>query len=189
MYVNVIGTLSVYLPLYSHKFHGAAKNAGGWYDKEKKCYIFDAKSESIVRQLLMDVYGMDGTPREMFNIKMTAKREFVKYRSIELLARQIIIANKFKEPRLGKGVLLLSGKIRSGRSEKRPWTVIVEEGTELIVYDMPNTALRGDSADWTIEVHDIKPHSLDREALEAELNQIRAREKQIIEILNYNKMD
>jgi hypothetical protein len=179
------GKISVKVPYRANsKFYGAAMKAGARWDKEGKCYIFDKRSEPIARKLLMDVYGMDGTFCELINIKITAKRRIVSLISLELLTREIVKTNgQNKDARLGDGVDLLSGNYDKAVIDNK-LRIVVEKGTELIMYDMPKTVLNGDSSNWKIELYDGLPNPIDIEKLIAELKHIKNRESQIIMLLS-----
>ncbi len=181
---EVNGKLMVFTP-YCHYFVADAKKSGGKWDAVNNCWSFDSRSAGIVREILIDNYGTDGSPCELVSIIITAKNKiFGLRRSIEILGRTIARASgRDSGANVGEGVALIKGAIRSGGSVKN-WETVIDSGTELIVHDMPKTIMDFEWDDWQIEIYDVKPSTIDRKTLENELQQINARAAQIKELLN-----
>lgn len=178
------GELQVFTP-YSSDFVTQARSAGGKWSSSRKCWLFDARSMAVVKDILISCYGTDGTPCELVSIKITAKKNIIEYSAgIEIMGRPIARASgRDSGARVGDGVSLLTGVITSGGSIKN-WATKINEGTEIIMHDMPKSVLEHVFDDWNVEIYEVTPSRIDRTVLIAELQQIEARAVQIKELLD-----
>lgn len=177
------GELQVFTP-YSNEFVAKARSAGGKWSSSRTCWVFDARSIAVVKEILIDCYGTDGSPCELVSIRITAKDDiFVTCNSVEFFGRTIARANgRDSGARVGDGVAILSGSIDSGGSRAN-WKTIIAGATVFIVHDMPKTVLDYNFDGWDVELYNVIPVTIDRSALIAELQQIDARAAQIKELL------
>jgi hypothetical protein len=168
---------------YNPDFVEGIKKMGGRWDPAGKTWNIDKRNLEAARALLRDVYGMDDSPVELVSVRVTAKKDLVGHREPIILFGRVVAAARGRDTgaRLGDGVAVTHGDATSGGSMKN-WKTIIEEGTELIIHDLPKSAV---SAELDIDLDDIDyeiiaPEGDDRKAqLEKEKEQLLARIQEI----------
>jgi hypothetical protein len=139
------GQLRVRSP-YHPAFRTGAKQLGGRWDPKRGEWVFDARLRSEVRDLLIRVYGWDGTyPVRVADVRVILDRlpkecqkNWRQDRSLWLLGRELAYRPaRDAEVKPGPGVSVKAGGFPpSGGSRKYP-ALEWEEGTILQVLDVP----------------------------------------------------
>lgn len=121
---------------YNPDFNGPAKTKlGAQWDGEYWC--FDIRDQDAVLKLIEAKYGwLMGMPLVSVNIKFNEDRHFGQGPCI-LLGRVIAAATgRDSGAKLGNGVRLMDGVVKSGGSTKN-WTTEIRAGSEFVVHDVP----------------------------------------------------
>lgn len=129
--------LLVYSP-YHPNFIERAHRLGGQWDDARGARVFDCRDEDRVRKACVEVYGTDGSvPKQLFTIQAKAIEQIcVSQRCIYLAGYQIARAwSRDSGARLGDGVILLEGGIRSGGSRVN-WVTIVDAESVIELKDL-----------------------------------------------------
>lgn len=184
-----VAVVSPYLPAWTTQ----AKRLSGQWDSYDRAWLFDAREETRVRAALVECYGTDGSPvpnSDLATIRLTFASEWVESRkSLFLCGREIAGATgRDSGARLGEGVVLLSGGVRSGGSVKN-WTTIVKQGTQVELRDVPRAVAEAlqdqyETTDLVVEVLPNAPPPVDHSVLLAERARLVARLAEIDAILN-----
>lgn len=113
-----------------------ARELGGKWDGDY--WIFDARDEERVRNMVRDIFGTDGTDNPELVTVQVNMDIFPSDHTIWFVGRQIASrASRDARVRLGEGVVVVRGGFLSwGGSRKYP-TVSPEEGTTLEIRDVP----------------------------------------------------
>jgi hypothetical protein len=177
------GRLLVYSP-YCAEFVSDAKKKGGRWDSEHKAWSFDARALELVKTILIDNYGTDGTPCELVTVKVRAKKAISELQgSVAIMGRVIARATgRDSGAKLGEGVSMVSGEVKSGGSRAN-WCTWIQEGSEFLIYDMPKTILDYEWHEFDVSKYKDIREKIDRVALESELAEIEARASQIRALL------
>ena len=173
-------------------FHPAfvrrAKELGGKWDAAAKVWTFDARDEDDVRALCCEVYGTDGSPVKLVDVRITYRHAASGDRSaIYSCGREIARAwGRDSGAKLGEGVKLVEGRVRSGGSAKN-WETVIDAGSVLVLRDVPEPiALRRvcDKEDRLVEILPSAAATVDVPALQAEREKLVARMAEIDAILS-----
>lgn len=125
---------------YHPDFPAAARKLGGCWNKP--VWTFDVRDEDRVRELCMEIYGDDGRPQELVNLRVNIDGivSYESQTSLYIAGREIVrIYGRDSGARLGKGVVVLKGSFSSGGSRKNP-DVEHDPGTIVEIRDVPRTA-------------------------------------------------
>ncbi len=170
---------------YNSDFVARAKKLGGKWEKPN--WVFDARDEERVRELCRELYGSDGLTTDLCTLRIEWRTDASASASaIEVSGRTIARAfGRDSGAKAGDGIVILSGGFGSGGSVKN-WTTRVQAGTIVLVRDFPRAEAERHIAEQKADdnrVYSIEPEApvIDREALMAERDKLRAR---IIEIEN-----
>ncbi|MFH8350221.1 hypothetical protein [Streptomyces sp. NPDC018045] len=157
-----VGRIALVSP-YNADMVQSCKDLGGKWDQAAKCWHFDSRDEDRVRELAREVFGTDGSSAD------EADTVTVRYSigglgagghrldRLILAGREIVIRRYRDEPpRLGQGVVLISGGFASQGGSTRYPSLAAEPGTVLEVRDIPRAAVPDDPritiVDETIDV-------------------------------------
>lgn len=133
---------------YHPDFPAKAKRLGGRFTTApEKGWIFDARDEQRVRELLVKVYGTDGTPvpkSQLLTVRTDPSKCDVRGggagAELWLAGRQVARAlGRDSGARLGDGVVVVSGGFSSGGSVKN-YKVAYRAGTVFELRDVPREA-------------------------------------------------
>lgn len=143
-----VGKIVVRSP-YHPDFAPRAKKLGGKWDASQKQWMFDARDEAKVRELLVKIYGTDGSPLprgQLLTIRAPAQvcdqrgygsSSSSRTMSFWLAGREVAHASgRDSGARLGDGVVILSGGFSSGGSVKNP-SCTYKAGTVFELRDVP----------------------------------------------------
>jgi hypothetical protein len=137
--IQIQGDRVIVATPYNPRFPAAARNLGGRWEAAQLRWTFDIRDEQAVRNLLLSIYGTDGTPTPT----VTARRS---WQSGESLPGEIWIAGRLvlSRPerdgsvRLGQGVVLVSGGFRtSGGSARYPQIGPLPQDVTIEIRDIP----------------------------------------------------
>ncbi|MBG6214311.1 hypothetical protein RCH23_002133 [Cryobacterium sp. CAN_C3] len=100
---------------YNPGLASRAKELGGRWKPEAKCWVFASLDEQRVRELAREMFGTDGTDAaaaDLVAVRVDAS-QYANHRSVTLAGR-IILERRMRdeEPRLGQEVILVSGSFR-----------------------------------------------------------------------------
>ena len=124
---------------YSAEFVRRAKMINGRWDSSKKAWVFDVSNEGYVRNLLLDIYGTDGTPTETCTVQVALDHDLRISQKIELFGRVLADRpNRDAAVLTHPSVSIVAGGDypRFGGSAKHP-AINFAEGTILEVADVP----------------------------------------------------
>ena len=161
-------------------FVNRAKELGGKWDSTAKVWTFDARDEDDVRALCREVYGTDGSAdTKLVDVRITFKSGArAGQRAVYVCGREIARAwGRDSGAKLGEGVKLVEGRVRSGGSAKN-WETVIDAGSVLVLRDVPEPiALRRvcDKADRLVEILPSAAATVDVPALQAEREKLVAR--------------
>lgn len=123
---------------YNHNFVQRAHRLAGQWDEGKGRWRFDARDLEKVKKACMEVFGTDGSiPEKLFTLQARAIVEISASRkSIFFAGHQIARAwGRDSGARLGDGVILLEGEVRSGGSRVN-WDTIIDDGSVIEIKDL-----------------------------------------------------
>lgn len=129
--------LLVYAP-YHPNFIDRAHRLGGRWDGARGEWIFDNRDADRVRKACMEVYGSDGSiPQKLYTLQAKAIEHIcVSRRCIYFAGYQIArVWGRDSGARLGDGVILVEGGIRSGGSRVN-WVTIVDAESVIELKDL-----------------------------------------------------
>lgn len=179
---------------YNRRFVDEAKNLGGKW--AAPYWVFDIRDEARVRGLCLHHYCEDGaSPVEKVTIRASfPKGAYAGRDAITVGGRYVATATgRDSGAKLGTGVVLLSGKFRSGGSVKN-WATVADEGTEVLIRDVPRIIADRLMAPGGLDAEragavSVEPEDpvIDVEALQAEREKLMARINEIDSLLNPNQ--
>jgi len=145
------GTIAISTP-YSQEFVARIKEVGGKWNSGSKCWEADARAIETVRAIMRDVYGQDDMPQEMVDVRITVGDDDIEeYTDAVTIFGKAIASARGRDSgaRVGDGVVLESGSVKSGGSMKN-WKTIIAAGSVLTVYDVPKQAVENGMGwvDW-----------------------------------------
>lgn len=155
------------------------------WDATRRAWQIKAEQVPIVRKLMVDIFGESDIPTEgkrfdvqlEFHTSVSAWHEGV-YLLGKCLARA---SGRDSGARPGDGVCYIEGGCSSGGSMKN-WTSIVDEGSIVILYDIPESLILKEKCQEGIDYKLIERNPNEDE-LKAEKNRLMARIKEIDTIL------
>lgn len=175
-------TIQVESP-YNREFVSQAKLIGGRWSAP--FWVFDIRDADRVRDVLMDIYGEDGSVQDRVTIRMTLTSEHDKRGGpIVVHGREIASATgRDSGARLGRGIVLIEGKFDGGGSVKN-WSTIVRTDATVLVRDVPRAAADRMLADPELNAS-IEPEApvINRVELESERDRLIARLAEIDQLL------
>lgn len=134
------GKLYVESP-YNPDYVKRAKNLGGRWNADRRCWVFDARAEADVRALLADTYGTtgeEGEEEDLVTVEIELLGNWYGARSSLFYAGRPIARafGRDSGAKLGEGVMVLDGDVTSGGSMKN-WATFAKKGTKFRIYDCP----------------------------------------------------
>lgn len=166
---------------YHPDFVPKAKALGGRYTGD--AWVFDARDETRVRSLLVDVYGTDGSECEMVTVRMPIQNRYS--RNEEWCCGRMVARRRYRDRavELGDGVVVVSGgfpyrggSVKSPDLDAKPDTIVEIRDVPLAI------ALREQEAG---RVTILGEPEVDRDALEAERAVLLARLAEIDALLGH----
>lgn len=159
-----------------------ARELGGEWDKSRKAWLFDARDEERVRELVRSLFGTD-TSSELASDLVTVRvplRQFEVDNSAVFAGRKIAVRpTRDERVRLSSGVVLVQGSLFNyGGSGKYP-RIDADDNVIVEIRDIPRSSLSV-VADGSYEIVD---QTIDRDALSAERARLLARITEIDTIL------
>ena len=154
--VTTLGNETLVTSPYHAGFVTGAKNLGGKYLPSTKSWVFDARREAQIRELLVSIYGHDGSPLEACDLKkirITFLRERNRLCEGITIAGRVIVRATGRDSgaKLGEGVALISGRLRSTGSV-RNWNTTIDTGTVLELLDVPVSVIPASDEEITVEI-------------------------------------
>lgn len=140
--IDVIGNTAIVTAPYHPSFAGFARQLGGRWMADKRAWSFDARDVGRVRDLLLDMFGTDGSLMELVTLRVVCDSSVWDKcgGDIEIwLAGRLVAKTLGRDatPRLGSGVVVIAGKgFGSGGSRKNP-EVQFHGGTIFELRDVP----------------------------------------------------
>lgn len=188
---KTIKVTSQYNPLFSSK----ARKLNGQYDYSSKSWSFDIRVENLVKEILLEVYGNDGSETTFVDVDITVGDDnLLGHQDSIYLAGRIIAGARGRDSgaTIGNGIVLVSGEIKSGGSVKN-WLTVVKSESVFRILDLPLGALkfledREDINYKIIDTHNIEAETVvnndsDVEQLKAEINNLQQQALSIIKQL------
>lgn len=170
---------------YSKAFIARIKELGGSW--ESYCWVVDARQEKRVRELLLDVYGEDGTgapPTDLVNLRLTgtAWDDSSSVDEWSFCGRTIVRRRqRDEEVSFGPGVVVVDAKFpHSGGSTKFPSVDCRTETPIFELYDVPRALYERMKDTKGVELlQDTDSAELKIAKLKAERDKLMARINQI----------
>ena len=164
---------------YNADFVKSARKLGGKW--RNGAWHFDARDESRVRDLCLEIYGSD--TGELVTIQATLKDAYHS-RSKELLCGPVQVARVFDRDggaNVKDGIIILEGSVGSGGSRKNP-ACCASENLKIEIRDIPRgtAELCFEDCDWSVKLMDVQ---IDRDALIEEKARLEARIEEIKSLL------
>ena len=176
---TVVRVVAPYLP----KMVKAARGLGGEFSD--RTWTFAIRHDAAVRAMLMDCYGMDGTPQPLVTVRFPWEHPCIRETSrgsVSAFGRPVVrVFGRDSGAKMQSGAVCTAGGFGSGGSVKN-WTLTVKDGTMIQMVDVPETmALAAQAEDATLEI--VRPEAalatLDRAVLEDERARLLARVHEI----------
>jgi hypothetical protein len=171
---------------YNPDFPARAKKLGGKWQASTKSWMFDARDEGRVRELVSDIYGTDGdNTGELVDVRVTIKEDWSEWRQgLFLYGKNVARAyGRDSGATIGDGVSIESGQGFTSSGSMKNWRTKALEGTVFILRDVPRKAFEQNGIPEELEVEIIN-QTIDRDALESEKAKLLARLAEIDELLN-----
>jgi len=179
------GRLTVESP-YNEDFVAEARLLGGKWNRDERRWAFDARSEGLVRELCRKVYGDDGITADTVTLRVRWTERVEQTCDTVSLGGRVIAAatGKRSGASWGRDVIVLEGHCGSGGSTKY-WHTWVAEGTDVLLRDFPRQLAEQFCAGTSSPICTIEPEQpiIDRAALEAERERLKARVAEIDSLL------
>ena len=124
--ISIVGNAAIVTAPYHPSFAGYARQLGGRWLTDKRVWSFDARDVGRVRDLLLDMFGTDGSPTELVTLRVVCDSSIWDKCGGDLemwLAGRLVAKTLGRDatPRLGSGVVVVAGKgFTSGGSRKNP---------------------------------------------------------------------
>lgn len=124
--IAIIGNAAIVTAPYHPSFAGYARQLGGRWLADKRVWSFDTRDVGRVRDLLIDMFGTDGSPTELVTLRVECEEPIWDKCGGDLelwLAGRLVAKTLGRDatPRLGSGVVVVAGKgFTSGGSRKNP---------------------------------------------------------------------
>lgn len=168
---------------YSRAFVEAARNLGGQF--KNGTWIFDVRSEAMVREACYRYYGKDGIRKNLCDVRITLpKGKWQSAGGIEFFGKQVARAfGRDGGAKMEPGIIVEAGGFDSGGS-MRHWGTTAKDGTVIIVRDVSRALVdeHVDSDDLIVEIlPDTRP--IDPDALRAERERLLTRIAEIDALL------
>lgn len=158
---------------YNRDFIDGARALGGKWENSK--WNFSPRYEQQVRELCLDVYGMDGTPTQTVTLRIDLDSYNPGGNELVLAGRQILKKwGRDSKPKLGTGCAVVAGSLKSSGGSNRYPDITWNDGTVIEVLDVPLLAAQ--------KLVDGEPESFSIVSDEPE-NEFSATELKIIEML------
>lgn len=133
-----------------------AKKLGGRWAPHRRAWVFDPRDEEKVRALYRSIYGTDGDDAvDIVDVRLSVrnKRWTADRGALFACGREIARAwGRDSGAKLGAGVILESGEVRSSGSAKNWMTEAID--AVFLVRDVPRPAVRCVPEDVSVEVVD-----------------------------------
>lgn len=186
------GKAYVYTP-YSPEFVRRIKNIGGArWTADERCWIIPADAVETCREIMMDVFGECDIPYagKRLRVRVTVLKQIAEERApVSYFGKNLASASgRDSGARVGEGVTVISGKVRSGGSRNR-WETIIEEGTVMVIGGIPQALYERDrdaKDRWGAKLfltEVIEDAPIDRDALKAEREKLMERVAEIDRLL------
>lgn len=143
---------------YNPDLPGPARELGGKWDGES--WVFDARDEEAVAELARAVYGTDGRSPSIDTVTLLVKADDLDHRnaskSLWFAGRQVVyVTGRDSGARLADGIIVRSGKFKSGGSMKN-YQVVYAADTIVEIRDLPHSVAVDTALDaGTAELVDI----------------------------------
>lgn len=162
------GQLEVYTP-YTPSMPKKARKTGGKWDRGKKAWIFQKEDEQHVRDMLISVYGTDGTDADLVDVLVTFTGYYsVWHDAICLYGRQICAAKgRDSGVRFGEGIIVKEDSFDSGGSVKN-WRTCADIDAQVVIKGVPRKVVEEDPQPQDEVEVEIIGSKIDIEALRAE---------------------
>lgn len=173
----------VYTPYNSDFVKRIKQIDGRRWDRSNGCWTVPVESVNIVREIMMDVFGMCDLPAKTIKLRINVKEELSeRCGDVNLFGKCLCHAwGRDSGGKAGSGVSYVKGKPGSGGSAKN-WCSIVPEGCEIVLTDVPETLYEKEKDDERIEIQ-IVNDEVDREKLLSERENLLKRLEEINELL------
>lgn len=127
---------------FNRDFISEAKLIGGRYDADQKAWHFDASYSKELSDVLINLFGTDGSDTKTVTARITVTGELKEYNGpIIICGREIARATgRDSGARAGHGVVFIEKKPQSGGSVKN-WATVINQGTIFDIQDFPESAL------------------------------------------------
>ncbi|SFQ18205.1 hypothetical protein [Tranquillimonas alkanivorans] len=169
---------------YHEDFVDAAHKMGGRFHRSEGCWVFPGRHREQVANILQSVYGADPWEPKC-RVRLKAKEE-LRANKGPVVEGGMVLANarsRDSGARVGEGVHLLSGEIRSGGSAAH-WLSLVTEDSEFEIDEFP-VRLLDEAGEYHTEALEVRAvHDVDAmDELRAERARLVARIAEIDALL------
>ncbi|MBV6425507.1 MAG: hypothetical protein NAOJABEB_03328 [Steroidobacteraceae bacterium] len=176
--VTIAGSVLTVASPYHPQFPARAKALGGRFNGNDKTWQFDARDESRVREMVIDIFGTDGSTGvgDLVTVRVRVN-DYGLGDTLFVAGRQVARRPGRDMPvRLGDGVVIVSGGFaHSGGSQAKP-RLAAHDNTVLEIRDLPRAIAEREG----LEIVEI---TIDRAALMAEREKLIARLAEIDALL------
>ena len=164
---------------YNPAFVDKAKQIGGKFNGNTKCWEFDVRNKNLVKNILLSIFGTDGRNNNFVDVLVKVNKRLVSERAPIYLAGRIIAQARGRDTgaKAAEGVSFINKEPQSGGSQQY-WTTEISPDSEFKIFDLPEGALKLLNENESIEYEVIsKPDLKDDELIQlrAELVRIQNR--------------
>ena len=164
---------------YNPDFIDEAKQIGGKFNGDTKCWEFDVRNKDLIENILLSIFGTDVNNNNLVDVVVKVNKRLVSERAPIYLAGRIIAQARGRDTgaTVAEGISFINKKPQSGGS-RQYWTTEIAPDSEFNIFDLPEGALKLLNENESIEYEVIsKPVLKDDELiqLKAELVRIQNR--------------
>jgi len=179
--ISTVANQLVVTAPYNPAFPPEAKTLGGKWSARDKAWVFDARDEERVRELVRSKYGSDGSdsdePGVTVRVVLHELDRDARNQQTVALAGQIIAERRSRDEavRLPRGVVLIEGQFQGSGGSVRYPALDKLDGVVVEVRDLPRAAAAKAIADHPDAVTLVDAAAIDLVALRAERETLAAR--------------
>ncbi len=128
---------------YNPNFIYEAKQIGGRFNGDTKCWEFDIRNQELVKKILLSIFGTDGRNNNLVDVVIKVNKKLTSEREPIYLAGRMIAQARGRDTgaTIADGVAFINKKPQSGGS-RQYWTTEITQDSIFKIFDLPEGALK-----------------------------------------------
>ena len=128
---------------YNPNFIYEAKQIGGRFNGDTKCWEFDIRNQDLVKKILLSIFGTDGRNNNLVDVVIKVNKKLTSEREPIYLAGRMIAQARGRDTgaTIADGVAFINKKPQSGGS-RQYWTTEITQDSIFKIFDLPEGALK-----------------------------------------------